>query len=99
MSMLARARAFFSRLHWGTEAPRKFSAWRVPDPHEGPLVELGALVAVEYETEKQGDGLSIYRHEFGRPDGSRCPILVVNGERKLLIAGDYYTVTKAGIEG
>lgn len=99
MSLLARAQRFFKSLHWGTDAPRKLSQWRVPDPHEGPLVEMGTLVAVEYETEKKGDGLSVYRHEFGRRDGSRCPILVVNAERKLLIAGDYYTVTNRGIEG
>jgi len=99
MSLLERAKRFFRSLHWGEPAPRTFSEWRVPDPHEGPLVELGALLAVEYETTKRGDGLSVYRHEFGRDDGSRCPILVVNGERKLLIAGDYYRVTKRGIEG
>ena len=96
---LERARAFYRALHWGGPAPRDFSRWRVPDPREGPIVELGALLAVEYETEKIGDGLSVYRHEFGRPDGSRCPILCVNGERRLIIAGDYYRVTNAGIEG
>ena len=52
---------------------------------------LAAIHAVDYESVGLG--------EFGRPDGSRCPILCVNAERKLLIAGDYYRVTNNGIEG
>lgn len=89
----------YRSLHWGAPAPPKPTTWLVPDPDEGPLVEMGALVAVEYWTHKKGDPPSVYRHRFGKKDGSRCPILVVNGERKLIIAGGYYSVTRRGIVG
>lgn len=93
------ARRKYSSLHWGATAPRDFTLWDAPDPLAGPLVELGSLVAVEYLTEKVGDGLSVYRHEFGRRDGSRRPVLAVNTERRLIIAGGHYTVAKRGIVG
>lgn len=96
---LQAARERWKRLHWGHTAPANFSLWQVPDPRLGPLVELGALSAVEYDTDKRGDGPSIYRHEFGREDGSGCPILAVNSERRLIVVGGYYTVGKTGIRG
>jgi hypothetical protein len=70
-----------------------------PDPTAAPLVELGALVSVEYETIKTGDGPSIYHHAFGDRHGRGRPVLVVNGEGRLLIVGGKYRVQRRGIVG
>lgn len=93
------ARARYAALHWGERGPRSLSRWEAPDPRSGPLVELGALIAIEYETEKTGDGLSIYRHEFGDRTGRGCPVLAVTTDRRLVIAGGSYRVRDRGIVG
>lgn len=96
---LRAAQARYERLHWGEPAPRDLSTWLLPDPRKGPLVELGVLLAVEYETEKTGDGLSVYRHDFGDKRGRGCPVLAVTSDRRLVIAGGKYTVQSRGIVG
>ena len=96
---LRAARDAYKRLHWGEAPPRELTEWEAPDPTRGPLVELGALVAVEYETTKRGDGMSVYRHTFGTKQGTRRPVLAVNGERRLIVVGGYYTVASRGIVG
>lgn len=93
------ARARYTSLHWGARAPARLSRWEAPDPRAGPLVELGALLAVEYETSKSGDGLSVYRHEFGDARGRGCPILAITIDRRLVIAGGNYRVRDRGIVG
>jgi len=95
--MTAAARLYRS-LHWGARAPSSASEWMAPDPR-GVLVELGALLAVEYETDKTGDGVSVYRHEFGDRAGRGCPVLAVTSDRRLVIAGGRYRVRDRGIVG
>lgn len=91
----ARAAALVDDLHWGIPARRE-TAVRVP--HVGAaLAELGQLVAVEYSTNKRGDGLSVYRHEFGE-EGGRKPRLAVDPQtRDLHIVGGSYRVERRGI--
>jgi hypothetical protein len=90
-----RAARLFEDLHWGIE-PKKVR--KVRRPHVGgALAELGQLEAVEYSTEKKGDGPSVYRHEFGE-EGGRLPTLAVDPEvRDLHIVGGSYTVERRGI--
>lgn len=96
---MSRAETLYRALHWGEPAPPRATEWLAPDPRSGQLVELGALVAVEYETRKRGDGLSIYRHEFGDSMGRGCPVLAVTPDRRLVIAGGRYRVRDRGIVG
>jgi hypothetical protein len=90
-----RAARLYRDLHWGI-APKK--ARKVRRPHAGPaLAELGQLEAVEYSTEKEGDGPSIYRHEFGE-EGGRLPSLAVDPQtHDLHVVGGSYTVERRGI--
>lgn len=97
--MLRSAQERYARLHWGETPPRDLSRWLLPDPRKGPLVELGVLLAVEYETEKKGDGVSVYRHDFGDKHGKGCPVLAVTSDRRLVIAGGKYSVQTRGIVG
>lgn len=92
-------RRLYADLHWGATPPSSPSRWLAPDPRAGVLVELGALTAIEYETDKRGDGVSIYRHEFGDAIGRGCPVLAVTPDRRLVIAGGRYRVRRAGIVG
>lgn len=82
-------------LHWGIPARK---ATRVRVPHVGgALAQLGTLEAVEYSTNKKGDGQSTYRHEFGE-DGGRKPKLAVDPtSRDLHIVGGSYLVERRGI--
>lgn len=94
-SSAKKAADLFSDLHWGIE-PRKLA--RVRPPHAGPaLTELGQLVSLEYSTEKEGDGPSLYTHKFGE-EGGRKPTLAVDPTtRDLHIVGGSYTVERRGI--
>ena len=64
------------------------------------LIELGRIVAVEYECDKWnggGDGTTaVYRHEFDRP-----VVLAADQtmRRQLYILGSSIRVTDAGVEG
>ena len=95
-----RGRNAYVRTHWGT--PPKANAPAVayaPNPFLGDLVELGALVAVEYLTEK--DEVAVYRHTFNR---KALPILSYREGRPaqgggLVLCGGTYRVTTRGIEG
>lgn len=90
-----RAARLYEDLHWGLPAKK---VRRVRRPHaSGALAELGQLEAVEYSTDKQGDGESIYRHEFGE-EGGRLPSLAVDPEtHDLHVVGGSYTVERRGI--
>lgn len=84
----------FERLHWGRPA-RKVTTHEMRAPRA--LAELGRLEAVEYFTNKKGDGPSIYRHAFGE-EGGRKPRLAVDVETdRLVIVGGDYTVEDRGI--
>ena len=90
-----RAADLFRELHWGIPAKKSVRARK---PHAGPaLADLGELVAVEYSTNKKGDGPSVYHHSFGE-EGGRKPRLAVDPEsRDLHIVGGSYTVEERGI--
>jgi hypothetical protein len=88
----------YRALHWGLSGDEEIVRVPAPDPRQGTLVKLGTLRAVEYETEKYGDGLSVYRHKFQRP----FPTLAVQhfgGDRygSLIIVGGGYAVEWRGI--
>jgi hypothetical protein len=90
-----RAADLFSDLHWGIK-PKRLA--RVRAPSAGPaLAELGRLESVEYSTEKQGDGPSIYHHEFGEEGGRKPHLAVDPATRDLHIVGGSYTVETGGI--
>lgn len=68
----------YRELHWGREAERgPMLATRIDvDDDSSPLVELGALHAVLYVTQKGGDPEPTgYVHQFERP----TPLLCVEG--------------------
>lgn len=89
------AAQLFDELHWGIPA-RKQSRVRRPELGAA-LTELGRLDAIEYTTNKRGDGPSTYRHEFGE-DGGRKPRLAVDpASRDLAIVGGAYKVERKGI--
>lgn len=90
-----RAAALYEDLHWGIPSRRRRM---VRPPHVGAaLTDLGQLEAVEYSTNKKGDGPSNYRHEFGE-EGGRRPRLAVDPEsRDLHIVGGSYRVERRGI--
>lgn len=57
---------------------------------------VGILTALVYQTEKQGDGLSFYIHQMG--EISRYyPILAVDAQGRLWLAGGNYTAPTPGI--
>lgn len=90
-----RAKAEYEAKHWGNPA-RGASLVNVPAP-KGPLVEMGTLKSVTYETDKKGDGPSFYVHDF---EGKR-PKLAFDGAKKkrLFIVGGTYDVKNRGIVG
>jgi len=89
------AEDFYRRFHWGHEAKRAIPV-KVPKTPR-TLVQLGRLEAVEYSTNKKGDGPSVYRHKFGE-EGGRRPRLAVDVEsRRLHVVGGDYTVEERGI--
>jgi hypothetical protein len=85
----------FKDLHWGIPARRQSMVRR---PELGAaLTSLGRLEAIEYATNKVGDGPSVYRHRFGE-EGGRKPHLAVDPKsRDLHIVGGSYTVERRGI--
>jgi len=96
------AREIYELLHWGAQAPRKFTRWDAPDPRTG-VVELGALVAIEYATAKGSRDEDVYRHEFRV---GCLPLLGVvkdgpmgRGAGGLVIVGGGYRVREEGIDG
>jgi hypothetical protein len=85
----------FADLHWGILPRRRIMVRR---PHVGgALTQLGVLEAVEYSTNKKGDGESIYRHEFGEEGGRRPRLAVDPDTRDLHIVGGSYQVERRGI--
>lgn len=94
-SQYERSRAEYRRTHWGTEPEaQSLSVARVANPFLGDLVEMGGLVAVTYETTKDGEAAH-WTHKFRR---GALPILAYNAGG-LVIVGGGYRVTDRGIEG
>lgn len=90
----ARAGLAYVVTHWGHPGQRKTTTQPAANPSFGTYTALGKLKAVVYETNKLGDGLSEYEHEFDAP----YPVLAFNAAtKKLIIAGGRYTVTARGI--
>ena len=86
--------ALYESLHWGIPSKRTRTV-RTRVPKE--LAELGRLESITYSTNKRGDGLSHYVHEFGE-EGGRKPRLAVDADtRDLLIVGGDYDVQAKGI--
>lgn len=72
---------------------------RYPYPTETSeiLVQcLGYLWDVVYHTEKQGDGMVEYHHKMGE-EGGQKPILCLDEEGRLWLAGGAYSVPDPGI--
>lgn len=91
----ASARAEYEAKHWGIPAKGARQV-KVPSP-KGSLVEMGTLKGVMYETEKKGDGPSVYVHEF---EGKRPKLAFDQSKKKrLFIVGGTYDVKDRGIEG
>jgi hypothetical protein len=84
----------YERVHWGERGGRRTKLIAYPDPTYEVPTELGELMSVVYRTNKRGDGLSDYEHEF---EGPR-PVLAFS-RAGLLIGGGAYVVTTHGIEG
>lgn len=81
--------------HWGTRGAYRAQRLSCADPSQGPLVELGQLVSVTYETTKAGDPPGTwYTHEFTRP----LPVLAYSSGG-LVVCGGHYRVTWRGIVG
>lgn len=62
---------------------------------------IGCIHAILYRTNKKGDGLSNYRHEFGdlsEGDGTK-PWLAIDGFGRLFLMGGDYRVPDEGITG
>ena len=57
---------------------------------------IGAVVAVVYFTDKQGDGPSYYIHKMGEITGG-FPALAVDGQGRFWFAGGSYTSPTPGI--
>lgn len=90
---VAKAKKFREEFTWGIPAKRVKRARVSKAPRH--LVELGKLEAVTYSTDKNGDGLSNYVHQFDRP----LPVLAMDLDNKRLhVVGGGYTVTDRGIE-
>ena len=60
---------------------------------------LGLCTHIVYATNKVGDGASEYIHEFGeeKTPESACPILCVDADGRLWLAGGSYSVPDEGI--
>lgn len=84
----------YEALHWGRPATK---SRRVTVPQPRALAELGRLEAVEYFTNKKGDGPSIYRHAFGEEGGKKPRLAVDTKTSTLHIVGGDYTVEDRGI--
>ncbi len=92
-----RARAAYKETHWGRPQTQIIKT-RVVDPSAGPLVVLGELTDISYQTRKGREPVTIYTHDFGRTLPQLC---FVPGVRRggLVIAGGSYRVEGRGIVG
>jgi hypothetical protein len=91
---LKRAVATYEGFHWGDPPDRivKRKVSKAPKV----AVKLGKLVAVAYETHKNGEH-AVWEHEFGEEGGKRPDLVMDADTEKLHIVGGSYTVTDAGI--
>lgn len=91
---LRRAIERYEGFHWG-EQPRRIKRSQVsPPPRAG--VKLGKLVALAYETRKDGER-AIWEHDFGEEGGKRPDLVMdVDNDRLHIVGGDY-RVEDAGI--
>lgn len=93
--LLEQARKFRQDFHWGIPA-RKVVTGKIP-PRPRVLVKLGRLESVVYRTNKKGDGLSHYEHEFSEDGGKKPSLCVDPSSGKLHIVGGSYRVEERGI--
>jgi hypothetical protein len=97
---VADAERAWTDFHWGDRPDGRREVASSALTLRGPLVELGALVAVTYRTAKAGE-LADWEHVFG--DGAEgefeAPSLVVDTRGRLGIVGGSYTVEDRGIVG
>jgi len=92
---LTRAELSYRAGHWGKggkQKPRQLACADPFAPDAGPVVVIGRLVAIEYETDKFGDGMSVYRHDVESKDATIGHLkngrLVIGGEKiKMTIRG------------
>lgn len=66
-----------------------------------PVQVLGEIHSVTYRSNKKGDDLSLYKHDFGdlsEGDGTK-PYLAVDKRGRLFVIGGCYTVPDEGITG
>jgi hypothetical protein len=97
VSIFDRAIDAFRDFHWGEEPDELVEV--EDERYEGEtLVELGRLRAVTYTTNKGGEGLIDYVHDF-ETEGDDPPRLCVDDDGNLAIVGGSYEVTPRGIEG
>ena len=87
-------------VHWGRsgENPEPRRVW-VPDATDGPLIEMGELVAVTYRTRKGLDSRPVlYNHDFGP---RVRPVLAFNASGLFVVSEGRpsYEVTPRGIVG
>jgi hypothetical protein len=95
---ITRAELSYRAGHWGKggkQKPRELACANPYAPNAGPVVVIGRLVAIEYETDKLGDGMSIYRHDVTSRDATIAH--VKNG--RLVIGGEKIKMTIRGIVG
>lgn len=85
---------FREKFHWGNPT-RSIRKRAVPKPPE-VAVKLGTLEGVIYRTNKRGDGMTSYVHEF---EGRKPSLLMDIDNKKLHIAGGSYGVIDDGIIG
>lgn len=93
---ITRAELSYRAGHWGKGGKDKPRQLAVANPFkDGPVTVIGRLVAIEYETDKLGDGMSIYVHKVTSKDATIGH--VKNG--RLVIGGEKIKMTLRGIVG
>ena len=87
--------AGYRRFHWGRAGADDVRRLRAADPAR-PLVAIGELVRVVYQTRKGARGvLTDYHHDFNQ---TQLPILAFEPRSRLLvITGGIYDVQTRGI--
>jgi hypothetical protein len=98
---LAAAKEDFTTFHWGDKPDKTMKVATKDLALVGPLVVLGELAEVAYDTSKAGDSAR-WVHEFGDGEaglGTAKPLLVVDRAGRLGIIGGSYDVRDVGIVG
>lgn len=91
-----RAQEAYEEFHWGNEPDEILEVASERFAGE-ELVQLGALRAVIYTTQKGDEPPTDYIHDF-ELEGDETPRLCVDEDGELAIIGGGYDVTPRGIE-